>query len=550
MLRRLRTAPTEPVAPVRSARGTALPMLFASLAGAASVLSLAPVGWWPIQFLTFAFLFYQVGMDTSVRRSTLVGWAFGFGWSVAGMHWLYIALTRFGGLAAPLAVVALCLLGTYMGLFGALATGAATWLRRRWSLPVAAFVLLVLPFCWGLSEWMRGWVFTGFPWAASGYAHNGAPLGGFAPLVGVYGIGVLAALCGACLVMLTQRRRVAAVGIMAALLAGGHALRMVEWTHPQGAPISVRLVQGNISQSEKFTVEHLGKILGVYHDLVTAAPADLIATPETAIPIFPHQLPEGYLEGMAAYAGRTNSHLLLGIPLMDPDGRYTNSVLGIARHVPPYRFDKAHLVPFGEFVPPGFRWFIDLMRIPLGDNKRGAPLQGAFAVKDQLVLPNVCYEDVFGEEIAHQLRSAARPATMLLNVSNLAWYGESVAIAQHLQMSQMRSLETGRPMLRATNTGATAVIDARGEVQARLAPYVRGTLAATVQGMAGMTPYILLGNYLLLALAALSFAAAWLLGRRYRTSSEKNSEKSSEQSSETSSKTRSKTSLDTASKVA
>ncbi|MES3025111.1 MAG: apolipoprotein N-acyltransferase [Pseudomonadota bacterium] len=514
MLRRTRTAPTVPA--TRRARSTALPMLCAALAGAASVLSLAPVGWWPVQFLAFAFLFYQVGMDTSVRRSTLIGWAFGFGWSVAGMHWLYIALTRFGGLPAPLAVLALCLLGMYMGLFGALATGAATWLRRRWSLPVAAFVLLVLPFCWGLSEWMRGWVFTGFPWAASGYAHNSAPLGGFAPLVGVYGIGVLAALCGSCLVMLTQRTRMAAIGLLAAVLAGGYGLRMVAWTHPQGAPISVRLLQGNTSQSEKFTLEHLGKILGVYQGLITAAPADLIAIPETAIPIFPHQLPEGYLDGLAAYAGQTNSHLMLGIPLMDPDGRYTNSVLGVAKHVPPYRFDKAHLVPFGEFVPPGFRWFIDLLRIPLGDNKRGAQLQGAFTVKDQLVLPNVCYEDVFGEEIAYQLRSAARPATMLLNVSNLAWYGESVAIAQHLQMSQMRSLETGRPMLRATNTGATAVIDARGEVQARLAPYVQGTLAANVQGMTGMTPYILFGNYLLLALAALSFGCAWFLGRRYR----------------------------------
>ena len=182
----------------------------------------------------------------------------------------------------------------------------------------------------------------------------------------------------------------------------------------------------------------------------------------------------------------------------------------------PYQYDKHHLVPFGEFVPYGFRWFVNLMSIPLGDFNRGAALQPAFAVKDQLVLPNICYEDAFGEEIAAQLRNAAHPATLLLNVSNLAWYGESVAIPQHLQISQMRALETGRPMLRATNTGATAIIDGRGNVVAHLAEFTQGTLAAKVQGMAGSTPYIRYGNLGFLLLGAMALAAAWFSGSRYR----------------------------------
>jgi apolipoprotein N-acyltransferase len=506
-------------APDPSARGkrpSLAGLVLAAIAGAASLFSFEPFGWWPLQFLALAWLFYQVGVGSSVRRATLLGWAFGFGWSVAGMHWLYIALNRFGGLPAILSAIAICLLGLYMGLFGAFATGAAAWLRRRWSLPVASFLLLVLPATWGLSEWLRGWVFTGFPWAASGYAHNTAPLGGFAPIVGVYGIGVLAALCAACLVMLTQRARWGAIALFAVLMAAGSSLRMIDWTHPVGRPISVRLLQGDIPQDQKFSAEHLASILVRYRDLIAAAPADLVATPETAIPVFPHQLPPGYLQDLQQFASDSKSYLMFGIPLSDGPVQYANSVAGIGPQGQSYRYDKHHLVPFGEFIPTGFRWFVDMVHIPLGDFTRGGPVQAPFAVKDQLVLPNVCYEDAFGEEIAKQLRDAPRPATMLLNVSNLAWYGQSVAIPQHLQISRMRSLETGRPMLRSTNNGATAIVNGKGEVQDIIPSYQQGSLAAKVQGMAGMTPYIRFGNLLFLALSALALASAWLTGRNYR----------------------------------
>jgi apolipoprotein N-acyltransferase len=514
MLRRRRSPATAP-AP-RAARPSPKALVMAALAGALSLLSFDPVGWWPVQFLSLAYLFYQVGIHGSVRRATLLGWAFGFGWSLAGTYWLYIALNRFGGLPAILSAIAIALLGLLLGLFGAFATGAASWLRRRWSLPVTSYVLLVLPVAWGVSEWMRGWVFTGFPWAAAGYAHVAAPLGGFAPLLGVYGVGLLAALCAGCLVLLTQRTRLPAVGLLALVLGVGFGLRSVDWTASAGQPISVRLAQGDIAQDEKFSAEHLGEILVRYRDMLTAAPADLVAAPETAIPVFPHQLPPGYLQDLRDFSSKTGSHLMFGIPLADSPTRYTNSVAGIGPQGQGYRYDKHHLVPFGEFIPLGFRWFVDMMQIPLGDFTRGAAVQPPFAVKDQLVLPNVCYEDVFGEEIATQLRGAPKPATLLLNVSNLAWYGQSTAIPQHLQISRMRALETGRPMLRATNNGATAIIDAKGVVRNALAPYRRGTLSGTVQGMAGTTPYIRFGNYLFLALCALALGGAWLAGRNYR----------------------------------
>ncbi|QOY93937.1 apolipoprotein N-acyltransferase [Massilia sp. UMI-21] len=518
MLRRRSTSTTAPDPSLRGARPSPKALVLMALAGASSLLSFQPFGWWPLQFLSLACFFYQVGMGTSVRRGTWLGWAFGFGWSVAGMHWLYIAITRFGGLPAILGAIAIALLGLYMGLFGAFAGAAASWLRRTWSLPVAAFVLLVLPATWGVSEWMRGWVFTGFPWAASGYAHNVSPLAGYAPILGVYGVGVLAALGAGCIVMLTQRGRWRwpALSLFAAVMMGGFALKFVAWTHEVGQPLSVRLLQGDVKQDQKFDAAYLYDIIGRYQAMITAAPADLIATPETAIPVAPQQLPEGYLASLQGFAAQTRSHLMIGIPMIDSPTQYGNSVIAFGPGSPAYRYDKHHLVPFGEFIPPGFRWFTDLMHIPLGDQTRGPALQAPFPVKDQLVLPNICYEDAFGEEIAAQLRNAPRPATLLLNVSNLAWYGDSVAIPQHLQISQMRAIETGRPMLRSTNNGATAVIDGRGNVLQRLPFYERGVLAATVRGTEGFTPYIRFGNLAFLALGGLMLLGAWFAGRRYR----------------------------------
>ncbi|RZA29969.1 MAG: apolipoprotein N-acyltransferase, partial [Lysobacteraceae bacterium] len=392
MLRRRTQPTTTPDPSLRGTRPSLTAQVAMALAGATSLLSFQPFGWWPLQFLSLAYFFYQVGMGTSPRRGVWLGWAFGFGWSVAGMHWLYIAVTRFGGLPAILGAIAIALLGLYMGLFGAFAGGVASWLRRKWSLPVSAFVLLVLPAVWGVSEWMRGWVFTGFPWAASGYAHNVSPLAGFAPLVGVYGLGVLAAVCAGCLVMLTQRARWPALSLLAAIMVGGFTLKFVDWTREVGQPLTVRLLQGDVKQDQKFDAAYLYEIIGRYQGMITVAPADLIATPETAIPVAPQNLPDGYLAALQSYAVQTRSHLMLGIPMMDSPTRYGNSVIAFGPGSQPYRYDKHHLVPFGEFIPPGFRWFTDLMHIPLGDQTRGPALQAAFPVKDQLVLPNVCYE--------------------------------------------------------------------------------------------------------------------------------------------------------------
>jgi apolipoprotein N-acyltransferase len=498
-------------------------MIIAALSGAASVFAFAPFGYWPVQIVALALLFYQVLRGGGVKRAALIGWAYGTGLVAAGVHWLYVSLHYYGAMAAPLAALAVLLLAFGMGAYGALAMAGAAWLRQRWTLSLPLTNLLVLPVAWGLSELVRGWLFTGFSWLSSGYAHNTSPLAGFAPLLGVYGLGWLAALCAGALLLLVHRSRKLAVGVLVVVMGAGFLFGRVSWTHAEGQPVSVRLLQGNVPQQEKFDPGFVLAALNMYRDAITAQGADLIATPETALAVLPQQLPPEYLPALTAFAQQSHSHLLLGIPTSDGPDQYANSAVGVAPAGQAnaleqgYRYDKHHLVPFGEFIPLGFRWFTNLMSIPLGDMTRGATVQAAFPVKDQLILPNICYEDLFGEEIAEQLRSPVggqKPATILLNISNLAWFGNTIAIPQHLQISQMRSLETGRPMLRSTNTGATAVIGADGEVKGMLAPNTRATLSAKVQGMAGDTPYILFGNKLFLALAALSLAAARLLSTR------------------------------------
>jgi apolipoprotein N-acyltransferase len=493
--------------------------LIALAAGAINVFAFAPFGIWPMQIATMALVFWLVLRASSPRRAALTGWAYAFGWLAAGVHWLYISMHEYGGLPGWMAAAAVGLLAASLALYPAIAMGASIWLKQRYSLASAAVLLLAFPSAWTLAEWLRGWVFTGFPWVTSGYAHSAGPLAGFAPLAGVYGLAWLSAVIAGSVVLLLSDRRAVALPVL--ILAAGFGLRSVEWTHANGGPITVRLLQGNVPQEMKFAPEVIMSTLSLYHDMIRAAPADLIATPETAIPVFSRQLPPDYLERLTGFARETRSHLVLGIPLSDGPAKYANSVLGFSPAPAPaakaYRYDKHHLVPFGEFIPPGARWFVNMMNIPLGDFMRGDPLQPPFAVKDQWVMPNICYEDLFGEEIAAQLAasyfSGTPQATLLLNVSNIAWFGDSIALPQHLQISQLRALETGRPMLRATNTGATAVINPKGEIAAQLRPFERGVLTASVQGYTGLTPYSLYGNALAISLAFISLGAAWLLGR-------------------------------------
>lgn len=514
--------------------------------GALNVFAFAPYGFWPLQLACTAALFYLVLQAPGIRQAAVLGWLYSFAWTGSGVYWLYISLHDMGGMPAWLSVLAIALLALGLGLIVGAATGAARWLQQSWRCSATPTLLLIMPALWMLSEWTRGWIFTGFPWLSTGYAHTQAPLAGYAALLGVYGISLVAAVVAGALALLLIRARQTLLpgpgtdcasrvslwpGLLsvAVLLGSGQILRQTEWTHAHGQPLSVRLLQGNIAQEMKFDAAMLGNTLGLYEAMLTEAPADLIAIPETALPVTWQQLPPGYLARLAAFATRSHSHLLLGMPISDSADQYSNALVVLTPATPAalplagpahttYRYEKHHLVPFGEFIPSGFRWFVDTMHIPLGDQSRGALLQAPFALRDQWILPDICYEDLFGEEIAAQIRSrvasGAPLPTMLLNISNIAWFGNSIAVPQHLQISQMRTLETGLPMLRATNTGATAVIGSHGAILAQLTPFSRGTLATSVQGYAGMTPFVRFGNASGIMLAGVMLLGAWLSGRR------------------------------------
>ena len=479
--------------------------------GAVSVAGFAPLGWFPLVVLTLGSLYALLGRladdRRTLREAALTGWFFGLGFFLVGVSWIFVSLSTFGGMPAPVAALATLLFCAAMALYPAL---VAT-LFVRLAPPHGVRRALVFAALWAISEWLRGWVLTGFPWLAVGYSQTPpSPLAGYAPLLGVYGVSLLTAFVGAVFAddVLTRRRtpaRLFALGAAIFLVLAGAALSGRAWTEPQGEPLSVALLQGNVAQDLKWRPEQLDESMRIYYQLLQDHPAQLTVLPETALPTVLSQLPGGYLEAMQRLATRRNGDLLFGIVTGDRTS-YANSVIALESGDRPgmQQYDKNHLVPFGEFVPPGFAWFMRLADIPMSDFTPGSQQQSPFHFGDQRVAVNICYEDAFGEEII----GALPEATLLINVSNVAWFGDSLAPAQHLQIARLRALETGRMILRATNTGMTAIVGADGNVQAVLPPFTRAALTGKIQGYTGSTPYVRWGNgpAVILALLLLAFA--------------------------------------------
>ncbi|MEZ0307172.1 MAG: apolipoprotein N-acyltransferase, partial [Ramlibacter sp.] len=344
---------------------------------------------------------------------------------------------------------------------------------------------------WLLAELARGVLFSGFPWLASGYAQVDGPLAAWAPWIGVYGIGALGALLAALAALQPDRSRGAllrGIGVPALLLALPALIGVPDFTRPTGT-LTLTLLQGNIPQEEKFAAEHQAEALEWHLRELLAAQSDLVLAPETSIPFLPQQMPAGLWEQLQRHFETGTTAALIGVPLGDMEAGYTNSAAGFAAGAPAYRYDKHHLVPFGEFIPFAFKWFTRMMEIPLGDFNRGGVGQPAFEWQGQRIAPNICYEDLFGDELGARFGDAATAPTIFVNVSNIAWFGNTVAIDQHLQISRMRAIEFERPMIRATNTGATVIIDHRGRVTHSLPRLTRGVLTGEVEGATGMTAY-------------------------------------------------------------
>ena len=588
-----------------SSRRPLIQGLLALLLGVAHAFTFAPWGngWLQLAVLTgFALLVLRGG-------GFLTGLLFGIGWFSAGVGWVYISMHDYGGAPAPLAAVAVVLFSSYLGLYPAL---GALFCRRNHLAPWP--FVLTFSGALTLAELARGWVLTGFPWLGIGYAQIDSPLAGFAPVGGVYLVTLVTSFIAASAAVplqhvLTRHTPAPTPPILplmvpclvsVALLGLGTVLGKHAWSIPAGKPLSVSLLQGNVPQAMKFDPETAALARHQYLQMIENAPADLILLPETAWTTRWDNTESSLKQRLYQFIFDTDSTVALGLPrfglvrvpgTQHASGKGTEesvakaadthaqdawqwqvsnsvevftresilgpSAAGSIDRSGRYHYDKRHLVPFGEFIPEGFHWFMAIMQVPLGDQMRGSPQQPLLDLKDQRIGFDICYEDIFGEELLDQVRdqhpaspsaqqapghehperttpdrehtgrdtaaastagdASGTGATILANLTNLGWFGNSHALPQHLQIARMRALETARPIIRATNTGTTAVIDAHGHVQAQLPTHQEGTLRATVQGHTGLTPYARLGgNLALWLLSAALMAAGTLLARKFR----------------------------------
>ena len=480
-------------------------------AGAATVLGFAPFSLFPIAVVSLAILIETLHRG-SPRSGFWRGYAFGLGLLGFGVFWIRISLNEFGNmdpwLANGLMVLFVAAMALYYGLVG--------WLTRRLaSGPPWVPPLLLLPGLYVLLEWLRGWLLTGFPWLNLGYTQIQGPLAGFAPIAGVYGLSLLTALSGGLLWGLVRwggSARIWAGAGLVALWMSGAGLQRLEWTEPAGEPFAATVVQANIPQATKWDPDARLAIMETYVDLTLAhLDSELILWPETAIPDFLHEVRGALIEPLAERGRREGIEIALGIPVLEEEtGRYYNGLVSIGSREDLYA--KRHLVPFGEFMP--FKsWLgplVHAFEVPMSDFSRGDGAQPLLRVGNRIAGASICYEDAFPAELIQALPEAQ----FLINVSNDAWFGDSLAPHQHLEIARMRALETGRYLVRATNTGISAIIDHLGRVLVEVPSFVRGAVTTAVTPRAGATPYVLVGNWLAIGLALVLVLAAVAVGSR------------------------------------
>jgi len=482
--------------------------LLPSVLGALSVLGFAPFYFYPVSIASLVGLIYLWRSCETAKQAAVIGFMYGLGLFGTGIYWIYISLHTYGGMPGSMAALSTFLLAAFLSLFPA-ATGA---LSKRISANQKHALLIAVPVFWALADWIRSWIFTGFPWLTIGYSQlPHSPLAGYVPVFGVYGVSLITVLAASLISTLFIRnlpaycKRGALLALLVISITGG-LLKLVEWSTPNNAPLSVSLLQGNIDQTIKWAPEIADRTLHQYLGMAEQSTSKLIIMPETAMPVLSSNIPPEMVMRIKQHAIKNKGDILVGMVERE-NGEYFNSVLSFGTaDTAVYR--KSHLVPFGEFIPFKlvFGWiYRDWLNMPLSDLSRGGAHQQPMQVAGERVAVNICYEDVFGEEIIRQLPAA----TLLVNVSNDAWYGDSYAAEQHMQFSQARALETGRMMLRATNTGATAIIDHKGHIVAHAPHFVQTTLDGTVQGYNGSTPYVRWGNWPFVLFSLIAIILLW-----------------------------------------
>jgi apolipoprotein N-acyltransferase len=504
----------------------------ALLAGGSLPLAYAPYALFPIAVFSPALLFI-LWQNVSPQRAFWRGWLYGIGLFSVGVSWVHISFHQFGGIPLFGAILLTACFVLGMGLYPAL---LGRLLTRFFPNNTPIKFLFVLPAAWTLIEWLRGWFLTGFPWLSLGYSQIDSPLSGFAPIFGIYGVSWMTVLTAALLVYLFnspkiagwgignkeispktnnfltyQKRYVIPIFLLITIWGSGWYLSDIAWTKPIGESKKIALIQGNIPQEFKWhsgyqipSMERYLHLTQDHHD------ADIIIWPETAVPLFYHDVSKyipDFFETLSKIHLQHGPDFLIGIPVMEPDGRYFNSVTSFGSQTGFYY--KHHLVPFGEYIPfqSIFGNLLKLLDVPLSEFSAGSKEQTLIKSAGEFIGISICYEDAFSELVRRSLPAA----TLLVNVSNDAWFGDSIAPHQHLEIARMRALENGRYLLRATNTGISAIIDAKGKIITKAPQFQVITLAAQAQPYQGTTPFVQVGNTLIVTILILCVLLAWII---------------------------------------
>ena len=482
-------------------------MCVALALGSLLPLAFAPFSIWPLAILLPALMLTVIQGSLSARNIFFAGWFFGIGYFGFGVYWIYNSLHDFG-MAPPVVAGGITgLLVVILALAPALTFSFWCYSRRQ----LGDVSLWLLPLFWFGLEWVKGWILTGMPWLSLGYSQTNSPLSGFAPLIGVYGISALCMLMAVALFLLLRDKRYSMLAILIIVPLSGWLLQQVEWTEVQAKTLKVTMVQGNIPQEVKWRRDQRQNIFNTYwRETSQHWDSDLIIWPETALPGHSEEIEQSVLQPMQETAIEQGATIISGLVVSDKENdNFYNSVILLNQSRSVYH--KRHLVMFGEYYP--MRGLLDFLRnwisIPYSDLTPGPLEQELMQVDGSILGMSICFEDVFSRDILLALPDA----NLLVNLSNDAWFGNSTAPHQHMQIAQMRSQETGRVMMRATNTGVSSFIDHKGRVIARTGQFKTQSITEVVQGRSGLTPFYYFAKIQAI-LAILPFVAVLILARR------------------------------------
>ncbi|MCK5903317.1 MAG: apolipoprotein N-acyltransferase [Cocleimonas sp.] len=485
------------------------------VAGASLVFAFAPLGYYPIAWVAPALLFYSLLQAKDKKQHFLLAWCYGIGMFITGASWIFYSMHFYAHASIPVAatftLIFVLIIALSIGLFGLLTAlfHHHTKLSR---------LLFFYPFSWVLIEWFRGWFLTGFPWLYLGNSQIETSLVNIAPITGVLGVSLLVVLLSGALSSLfilnksqkmlwrdqssphhvtiednSGRKVQFIIGISVLLLfIGTHFIEQIQWTQPTKKTLTVSLIQGNIPQEKKWLPENKQPTLDLYQKLTQEHwDSDLIIWPETAIPdVLRHHM-DDFILPLQQQAQQHQTDLLFGAFYQNEQGKLENSVLALTRQGRDI-YSKQHLVPFSEYIPLlGYLgWLNRWMQLP-SDNLSAGTTKNTLQLTDNIAQLSICYEDAFSREILKGLPQAH----FLINISNDGWFTGSIEPYQHMEIAQMRAIETGRYLLRATNTGVSGIVNTKGKLIATATPYQTEVITHNIQPHTGKTPFMRWGDW-------------------------------------------------------